>query len=142
MNGIKKMQRLAKHRERVAKIELANAEEQRVRQEALVEQTSAAISGALGSQYIDPLDPVDQQNRHSYALRMEMERRGAQRSLYEQTREVESRQEHVTAASRETGTYDRLIEIRNAALAAERSRVEQHHLDEAGLTSWWLREDG
>lgn len=141
MSVIEKMRRLAAHRERIAKIELANAEGMRAKQEALVEQTSAAILGALGSQSADPLDPVDQQNRHGYALRMEMERRSAARALSEREREVEAQREQVTAASRETGTYERLLERRAAAQQADRARIEQRQLDEAGLASWWLKEE-
>jgi flagellar export protein FliJ len=141
MDGIGKMRRLAQHRERLAKLELATAENLRVQQEMLVEQTTRAILGALGSQDIDPLDPLDQMNRHGYALRMEMERRGAQRRLQDRQREVGARREQVTAASREKGTYDRLIELRDAAEHAERTRIEQRQLDETGLVGWWRKED-
>jgi flagellar export protein FliJ len=141
MDGIGKMRRLAQHRERLAQLELANAENLRAQQEMLVEQTSRAILGALGSQGIDPLDPLDQFHRHGYALRMEMERRGAQRRLQDRMREVGVCKEQVTAASREKGTYDRLIELRDAAEHAERTRVEQKQLDETGLVGWWRKED-
>lgn len=140
MDGIEKLRRLAQHRERLAKLELANAEGLRAQQEALVEQTSRAIQGALGAQGIDPLDPLDQQNRHGYALRMEMERRGAVHKLMERQREVGAKQELVSAAAREKGTYDRLIELRELAETARLAHIERQALDETGLVGWWRRE--
>ncbi|MEQ1507786.1 MAG: hypothetical protein ABMB14_36495 [Myxococcota bacterium] len=137
MDALLKLRRLAEHHERVARLELANAERDRVAQEEVVTETATAIRTALGSQSVDP---DDHYHRHGYALRMEMARRGAERRLVERQRDVGLKREAMTVAAREKGTLDKLYELREAAQNAELSRVENQHLDEAGLMGWWRRD--
>jgi hypothetical protein len=42
-------------------------------------------------------------------------------------------------ASRECGTLDKLIELHETAESARRRKIDQKHLDEAGLQGWWRR---
>ena len=137
MDAIHKLKRLSEHRERTARIALADAERDRQAQEAVVAQTRHAIEAALESTANDPSDHLQ---RHGYALRMEMARRGAERNLLERHRDVGTRREAVLVAAREKGTWERLSELRDAAETAELARIEQQHLDEAGLQGWWRQE--
>lgn len=137
MDAILKLKRLSEHRERTARLDLANAERDRQAQEAVVAQTHQAIEDALG---FGGDEATDHLFRHGYALRMEMARRGAERHLQERQRDVGVRRDAVLVASREKGTWERLSELREAAAAADAARTEQKHLDEAGLQGWWRQE--
>ena len=136
MDAILKLKRLSEHRERTARLALANAERERQAQEAVVAQTHQAINQAL---LCGGDEPSDHLHRHGYALRMEMQRRGAERHLMERQRDVGTRREAVVAAAREKGTWERLAELRELARDAELQRIDQHHLDETGLQGWWRR---
>jgi flagellar export protein FliJ len=136
MSAVTKLRRLAEHRERVAKMELATAEQERAAQEQVVAQTTDALERALGAQGTEPFDHL---HRHGYALRMEMARRGAEHRLIERQRDVGAKRDVVTRASRERGTLDRLIELQEAAACAAAARIEQSGLDETGLMAWWRR---
>lgn len=136
MSAVVKLRRLAEHKERLAKLELAQAERDRADQERVVEQAASAIAQALVHTGDDPTDHL---HRHGYALRMEMARRGAERRLLERQREVGRRRDLVRDASRERGTLDRLVELAEETRTAEATRTEQHGLDETGLIAWWRR---
>lgn len=137
MDAILKLKRLSEHRERTARIALANAERDRQDQEMVVAQTHQAIEAAL---QFGGNEPADHLFRHGYALRMEMARRGAERHLMERQRDVGVRRDAVMVAAREKGTWERLAELRQAAETADLARTEQKHLDEAGLQGWWRQE--
>jgi flagellar export protein FliJ len=139
MSAIAALRRIAAHEERLARIELADAERARHDQEQVVAQATRAIGSALALGSQGPLDALDHYHRHGYALRMEMARRGAERRLIEHDKAVGTRRQAIASAARNRGTLDRLVERREAAEASERQRSEQKHLDEAGLQGWWRR---
>lgn len=134
MTTIHKMRRLAEHRERMARLELAQAEMDRVRQQEVVDDTSGRMQEVLQAPSVGVEDHV---HRHAYALRMEMARRGAERRLMERQRDVSNRRDALGVASREKGQLGKLIELRDEQLRHEARRREQGFLDEAGMQSWW-----
>ncbi|MEQ1567721.1 MAG: hypothetical protein ABMA64_18920 [Myxococcota bacterium] len=136
MSAVVKLRRLAEHKERLAKLDLANAERERALQEQVVNAATTAIEAALCAPGDEATDHL---HRHGYALRMEMARRGAETRLVERQRDVGQKRELVTLAARERGTLDRLIELAAEVEFAATSRVEQHKLDETGLIGWWRR---
>lgn len=136
MDAIHKMRRLAAHHERMARLDLANAEREHTAQERVVAAVSQDIHVALHTQADDADDFL---NRHTYGLRMEMARRGAERRLVDRARDVGDRRDGMRVASREKGTLDKLIERRDADAASEHARLEQRSLDETGLQGWWRR---
>ena len=134
MTTIHKMRRLAEHRERMARIELAQAELDRVAQQEVVDDTSGRMQEALQA----PSPAIeDHVHRHAYALRMEMARRGAERRRMDRQRDVSNRRDALGLASREKGQLGKLIELRDEQLRHEAGRREQRFLDEAGMQSWW-----
>jgi flagellar export protein FliJ len=139
MSAIAALRRIAVHEERIARLELADAERARHDQEQAVAHATRAIGGALALGDQGPLDANDHYHRHGYALRMEMARRGAERRLIEHDKVVGTRRAAITSAARNRGTLDRLVERHEVAEATERRRTEQQHLDEAGLQGWWRR---
>lgn len=136
MHALFRLRRIARYHERLAKIELAVAEHERADQERAVAQASAAIAAVLDAPAVDA---TEHHQRHGYALRMEMARRGAERRLIDRQKDVGTRRDAMAVAMRERGTLDRLVEIHDNEVTGERQRVEQHGLDETGLQGWWRR---
>lgn len=139
MSVLAALRRIAVHEERVARLELAEAERARHDQELVVTRAARAIGSALALGGQGCVDALDHYHRHGYALRMEMARRGAERRLIEHDKAVGARREAISAAARHRGTLDRLVERHEEAEATERKRIEQQHLDETGLQGWWRR---
>lgn len=134
MNAIDQLRRLAAHQDRNARLALAQAEQARAVQQATLEESASTLQRALAS----PSEGAnDELTRHTFALRAEMVRRGAERRLLERQREVNRRQDAMRVAAREKGTLDRLIERRDDAQGREAAQREQRGLDEAGITGWW-----
>lgn len=136
MNAVAKLRRLAEHRERMAKLELALAERERAVQEQLVNELQQAITSALASTDEGLLDHL---HRHGFATRLEFTRRTAQKNLDERTTDVGAKRDEVRDASREKGSLDRLLEIEETELFTRLTRSEQARLDETGLLAWWRR---
>jgi flagellar export protein FliJ len=134
MTTLQRMHRIAAHQERVARMELAEAELERSSHQRQVDDAGRSVSSALNHPSFDQEDHLQ---RHGYALRMEMNRRAAERKLIDRQREVGARRERLESTSREKGKLSRLIELRDAADRAESSMRDQRRLDETGLLAWW-----
>jgi flagellar export protein FliJ len=136
MNAVAKLRRLAQHRERMAKLDLAFAERERAAQEQVVTDISVALASTLSEADENLLDHL---HRHGFASRLEFVRRTEEQQLEERTTEVGVKREIVQHASREKGSLDRLIEIEETAVFTRLTRTEQARLDETGLIAWWRR---
>lgn len=134
MTTLQRMHRIAAHQERVARLELALAEHHRTVHQRHVDEAGQSLLEALAHECNDQEDHVF---RHGFALRMEMNRRAAERKLIERQREVGTRREALETTSREKGKLTRLIELREAIERAECDQRDQRNLDEAGLVGWW-----
>jgi flagellar export protein FliJ len=134
MTTLQRMHRIAAHQERIARLELAEAEQARSTHQRHVEEAGRSVTLALQHPSEDQEDHL---HRHGYALRMEMSRRAAERRLFERQREVGVRREHLESTSREKGKLSRMIELREAAERAEADQRDQRRMDETGLLAWW-----
>lgn len=134
MTTLKRMHRIAAHHERLARQDLAHAEQERSVHQRVVDDAGRTLSTTLQHPSVDQEDHLQ---RHGYALRMEMARRAAERRLIERQRECGVRREELLVTSREKGQLSRLIELREAADRAETSLRDQRRLDETGLMAWW-----
>ena len=134
MTTLQRMRRLAAHRERLARLDLVEAENARAATQSQVDEASRQMTRALEHPCVDQ---EDHYLRHGFALRMETNRRAAERRLFERQREVGARREVLEAASREKGKFARLCELREAAERAEIEARDQRRLDEVGILGWW-----
>lgn len=134
MTTLQRMHRIAAHQERVARLELLEAELHRNTHQQHVDEAGRSVTAALAHPAHDQEDHL---HRHGFALRMEMNRRAAERKLIERQREVGVRREALESTSREKGKLSRLIELREAAERAEADLRDQRRLDETGLLGWW-----
>jgi flagellar export protein FliJ len=134
MTTLQRMLRIAAHRERVARLELAEAEHARSLVQRQVDEAGRQVTLALQHPSEDQEDHIQ---RHGYALRMEMTRRAAERTLLDRQREVGARREVLESSSREKGKLSRLCELQDAAERAETERRDQRRLDEMGIIAWW-----
>jgi flagellar export protein FliJ len=134
MTTLQRMHRIAAHQERIARLELAEAENVRNTHQRQVDEAGRHVTLALQHPSEDQEDHL---HRHGYALRMEMSRRAAERRLLERQREVGARREVLESTSREKGKLARLCELREAEERAENDARDQRRLDETGLLAWW-----
>ena len=139
MAGIlKRVIRIRKLRERVAKLELQQLENNRRAQEALigaladrVVESNENIQGALAEDVI---------RHHAFALRSEMQRRRETAVLARHVQRVEGQRQGVVSLARSRKTAETANEIREKVEQAEADQKDQKRLDEVGIQGWWRKQ--
>ncbi len=133
MTTIQQLRKLAEHRERVARMDLAVAERDRIAQQAAVDASDRALAECAA---LEGHGVADELNRQTWLLRTELVRRGGERKLLERQRDVGRREEVMRTAAREKGALDRIVELRAEEVTHAAGRREQQGLDESGIQAW------
>lgn len=107
---------------------LRKAEQERDTQEARLADVRASVVMARAS--LDPTDPADLSNYHSFRLRQEMAERRESARLAQKDRELDSRRTAHVLRVRDELALSELIESREAAEALELTRHDARKLDE------------
>ena len=136
METIRRLKRLAEHKERMAKIDLSRAEHERMVQQQILDTHTATLASVLASR---PTDAEDARQRHAYALQVELTRRRAERTLFERQRQAGLKREALIGEARERRTWEIAEENRMNEAKAEAERKLRATLDQIGLDIWWRR---
>ena len=128
------MLRIKRYSEDLARVDLVNAEHEAVVRERRLASTAESV--VRSRDICDQTDPAQMAQHHSYALKMEMQRRGQANSLVKQNRLVTQKRGALKKAVTESRVISRLSELRVELERSEQQKAEGKVLDQLGALAW------
>jgi len=129
------IRRIRKVKEDACRQELTRAEYARDVSEACLQSVTEAVEQA--QQSCDPEDAGMMTHHHSYALKMEMNRRALKREVEIREQMVARKRGELVEAAVETKSIENVADARNELQAQEQAKSQQNVLDEFGSIGWW-----
>ena len=132
-----RLQSIRELEKKQAWMDLVESERLRDEQEAHLEALESEVSAARVSEGEEQACWAAQ--RQSYCLRMEMQRRHAEKTLTERTREREVRRKKLEHARQQARIVELVLERVEIDEAVEVRRQETRANDEIGTMNWWRK---